>query len=769
VLGIERLASAEEARSAFAERMPSPGNVPAELRPLVSDVSSWDESTRALWMALEERSVYERVVGLGAAIADAIKLQRAIRTRRIDRWLSNASAEEVTMFEAWRSAFFVRCDAMGALTTEGLIACELAMPEDGVLAMARRNPRQIAAMVSDDASSFGATFGVIFGTMRLLVREWPFFESFFARQLRRSGVPLSLRHATAIMRRLNDKAGRTLVTERHIDPLLSVYEALTERGVHEGQADAIVLTAIQRADESSGKPWKGLLRLYELIVYSGIHPRDAEWSEAFDDAMAAPIAYTHVPGREWIVRDYRLGKRLMQVDGKIDDGDQQAGLQQGRGSLATGYIRGGHVRVEFGRRYSKPLAAFLDSMVVAEGPDHQRQRKAFLPFFTQAAVLEHAAFVEQTVGELLDHATAVARRQDGRFDVRKDFAYRFPIRIICRVLELPPEDVSKVQRWSEAAVRAMDVDAGVSFEIAKVGQQASHAFRAYLGEKLGDARTGRFTGRVIGSVAENATLSEEERIANIGVIIFAGFETTTGLITKGVEALCRHGDQWNHLRSRLVNAAPGNAGDEVVADREWRWLAWAVNQSDRVVDVARRARLSALRDGSPEAAARFAAIRDQETMLDQAIEELLRWTAPGTVVPLTASKDVHVELESPHMVKGCPHAAGAMLTIQRGETINVAVDELNRVCPVGAGEFAGEDPRRLDITRAENSAHLSFGLRHSCIGAFLAKENAKRALEALLRRFPDLELAGDAIPQEMELFSGLASLPVRTRLSGDAR
>jgi cytochrome P450 len=92
----------------------------------------------------------------------------------------------------------------------------------------------------------------------------------------------------------------------------------------------------------------------------------------------------------------------------------------------------------------------------------------------------------------------------------------------------------------------------------------------------------------------------------------------------------------------------------------------------------------------------------------------------------------------------------------------VAVDELKRRCPVGPRRFAGASPEAFDVTREENSAHLSFGLRHSCIGAFLARENAKRALEGVLRRFPDLELAGDPIPQEMELFSGLASLPVRS-------
>src|SRR5439155_24502426 len=142
-----------------------------------------------------------------------------------------------------------------------------------------------------------------------------------------------------------------------------------------------------------------------------------------------------------------------------------AGLEQGRGSLAAGYLRAGAARTEFGRRYSKPLGAFLDSMVVAEGQDHQRQRKAFLPFFTQKAILDHARFIEETTAELLDHVARVAERNGGAFDFRSDFAYHFPIRIICRILDLPAEDVEKVQCWAETSVRAMDTDAGVSLGI----------------------------------------------------------------------------------------------------------------------------------------------------------------------------------------------------------------------------------------------------------------------------------------------------------------
>ena len=715
-----------------------------------------------MWASLDVWSVYRRAVGLGVAIGDTLRLLRAIRTRRIDQWLATAQPQEVEAFEAWRAAFFLRCDAIAALATEGLVACDLVMPEEGIIAMATRNPSRVARMLGGRASAF-ALLGVYLALARLVAREWDFFGSFAARQLRLAGVPLSGRAAERARRRLNAMGGRTLVTHRHTEPLLDAFAALQERGVTGAAADRLVLAALEYADAASGKPWKGLRRLYEVIVYSGVHPGSPEWAAAFHAAMNGAVEYTHVPGREWIVRDYALGRRLLQIDGRIAAGDRWAGLQQGRNSLATGYIRGGQERTEFGRRYSKALAAFLDSMVVAEGADHRRQRKAFLPFFAQAAVLEHAPFVEWTVAHLLDHAAQVARRNAGAFDFRTDFAYEFPIRVICRMLELPSEDVPTVQHWAEASVRSMDTDAGLTFETVIAGQRASNEFRAYLADLLTRARAGMFAGRVIGAVARDATLSEAERIANLGVVIFAGFETTTGLLSKGVDALLRHRAQWNHLRESLVAGAPVGVGGAIIPDLEWRWLAWALGQPEPSVDGARRDRLRALCERSTDARDRFERVRQQEEHLDRAVEELLRWTAPGTVVPLTASKDIAVPLDDAHVVKGCLRMVGASLTFQRGETINVAVDELNRRCPVGTGRFAADHAARFDVTRIENAAHLSFGLRHSCIGAFLAKENAKRALEGVLRRFPDLELAGDPIPQEMELFSGLASLPVRSR------
>ena len=89
----------------------------------------------------------------------------------------------------------------------------------------------------------------------------------------------------------------------------------------------------------------------------------------------------------------------------------------------------------------------------------------------------------------------------------------------------------------------MDTEAGVGFRTALAGQRASDELRGYLVERLTHARSGTFRGHIIGTVAQDPTLSEAERVANLGVLIFAGFETTTGLLSKGVETLLRHPNQ----------------------------------------------------------------------------------------------------------------------------------------------------------------------------------------------------------------------------------
>jgi cytochrome P450 len=72
-----------------------------------------------------------------------------------------------------------------------------------------------------------------------------------------------------------------------------------------------------------------------------------------------------------------------------------------------------------------------------------------------------------------------------------------------------------------------------------------------------------------------------------------------------------------------------------------------------------------------------------------------------------------------------------------------------------------EDPDRLDLGRADNR-HLAFGFgQHFCLGASLARAEARATLGALLRRFPAFDGDPDAAEHKPTgLLRGLRALPL---------
>ena len=72
------------------------------------------------------------------------------------------------------------------------------------------------------------------------------------------------------------------------------------------------------------------------------------------------------------------------------------------------------------------------------------------------------------------------------------------------------------------------------------------------------------------------------------------------------------------------------------------------------------------------------------------------------------------------------------------------------------------DPDRFDIARTHNH-HLAYGHGiHYCLGAALARQETRAALEGLLARWPELALVPGARPQRRPNFGlrGFIELPV---------
>ncbi|CAL9466264.1 cytochrome P450 [Streptomyces sp. enrichment culture] len=136
-----------------------------------------------------------------------------------------------------------------------------------------------------------------------------------------------------------------------------------------------------------------------------------------------------------------------------------------------------------------------------------------------------------------------------------------------------------------------------------------------------------------------------------------------------------------------------------------------------------------------------AALRDDPTLTDGAVEELLRYLSVAHTGARTALEDVEV--------------AGQL--VRAGETVTLAVGAANR----DPERFP--DPDTLDLRR-KATGHLAFGHGiHQCLGQQLAREELRAALPALFRRFPDLRLAvpPEEIPPRRDMtLHGVECLPV---------
>jgi cytochrome P450 len=79
-------------------------------------------------------------------------------------------------------------------------------------------------------------------------------------------------------------------------------------------------------------------------------------------------------------------------------------------------------------------------------------------------------------------------------------------------------------------------------------------------------------------------------------------------------------------------------------------------------------------------------------------------------------------------------------------------------------EAFGPDADRVRVDRDNARQQVSFGAGiHHCLGASLARLEARVALSSLIRRFPDLDLDGEPAWNGRINLRGLARLPVRVR------
>jgi cytochrome P450 len=134
----------------------------------------------------------------------------------------------------------------------------------------------------------------------------------------------------------------------------------------------------------------------------------------------------------------------------------------------------------------------------------------------------------------------------------------------------------------------------------------------------------------------------------------------------------------------------------------------------------------------------FRRLAQEPTLMPTAIEEILRWTSPITHIMRTATRDFEWRGRQIH----------------DGDWVVMWNPSANR------DEEVFPDADRFDITRTPNY-HLAFGQgEHFCIGSHLARLELRLMLEEVMRRMPDLKLAGEVERLTSFQVAGIKHMPV---------
>ncbi|MEI6042748.1 MAG: cytochrome P450 [Chloroflexota bacterium] len=328
---------------------------------------------------------------------------------------------------------------------------------------------------------------------------------------------------------------------------------------------------------------------------------------------------------------------------------------------------------------SEPVKAVTSGAALAfrDEPDHKRLRSLMSKAFTPQVVTALIPHIQEISEGLIDQIQAKGSK---RFDLIQDFAFPLPITVITELLGIPTQDREEFRAWSHTIMagieRSPSSEEGLQ---AKETIQSLHQYlRAIFNEKRQHPGSD-LVSKLVAIEEQGSKLTEEELLTNCTFLLIAGHETTVHLISSGMLALLNHPDQFQKLR-------------------------------------------------------------EDPTLSENALEEMLRYYSPVQSISRWVLKDVKIEGK----------------TLRKGQHVSLMLGAGNR-----DPEFF-EEPDRFDILRQE-APNIAFSIGiHFCMGSPLARTEGDIAIRTLLRRFPNLQLEPEAVLewQDSQTVRGLKDLPV---------
>ena len=202
------------------------------------------------------------------------------------------------------------------------------------------------------------------------------------------------------------------------------------------------------------------------------------------------------------------------------------------------------------------LFFLFNNLISASGEKHRRLRmlgnRVFMPKFIERS----RPAVEAVVKERMEFAL-----QAQEFDLVEDFAAEITVAMITSLLGLPREDMAMIRRWTAVLGRNSGASTWLAQpdpEMAELGRRTgvemTDYFRAFMASRKGG---NDLLSEVQKVEVEGERLNEDEVLSMAMLLLLAGNETTTNLISNFVRLLGAFPDQAARLRGdpSMINGA----------------------------------------------------------------------------------------------------------------------------------------------------------------------------------------------------------------------
>jgi cytochrome P450 len=199
-----------------------------------------------------------------------------------------------------------------------------------------------------------------------------------------------------------------------------------------------------------------------------------------------------------------------------------------------------------------PANDFLQRIILdQDAPVHTLLRRVMQRSFSPSLVRHLSHYVAEQVDVLMTQA-----QQRDRFDAVTDLAFPLPVTVVCELIGIPDVDRDAVRP------HAVELAKAFALYVPPDERAGAHAAVTWLRDYVSGLVAERaarpshdLVSNLLAAQREFPDLDREAIVDNVVFLFFAGFETTTNLISTTWSALLAHPDQLRLLRQRPELAA----------------------------------------------------------------------------------------------------------------------------------------------------------------------------------------------------------------------